>query len=214
MSCQALEEEPLHGSSHMKAMARAAVMGGAAGIRANGPKDIRAIRKEVKVPIIGIYKIFTPGYEVFITPTLKEAREIVRAGADIVALDATPRSRRGHLSIGELIAAIKRELKVPVMADISNFDEAMEAGAFGADLIATTLSGYTAGTRSRKIPDFDLLRRMVRKLKTPVIMEGGIRIPEQARRAIRLGAHAVVVGAAITRPQVITKYFVSALKKG
>ncbi len=211
VSCQAAEGTPLHGSSIMAAMARAAEIGGAVGIRADGPSDIRAIKQAVNLPVIGINKIGRSESEPYITPTAQAAREIVEAGADIVALDATLRPRSSGLTAERLIAKVK-ELGVPVMADISTLEEGIAAAEAGADIVATTMSGYTPYSRRSEMPDLMLVRRLVGEVKVPVIAEGKIWTPDQARMAIRLGAHAVVVGTAITRPHIVTERFVKALR--
>jgi N-acylglucosamine-6-phosphate 2-epimerase len=213
VSCQAEAGEPLHGSHHMAAMARAAAAGGAVGIRANGPADIAAIRAAVTLPVIGIYKADLPGFDVRITPTIEHARQVAIAGADIIAIDATRRPHPEDLTIRERIEAVRRATNCPVMADISNLDEGLLAADGGADLVATTLSGYTQYSPQQVGPDFDLLQQLARRLRIPVIAEGRIATPEQAARAIELGAFAVVVGGAITRPQSITQRFVTGLKK-
>ena len=213
VSCQAPEGTPLHGSSFMAAMARAAQIGGAVGIRANGPDDIRAIRAAVSLPIIGIYKIRDPEFEPYITPTFEAAKEIADAGADIIAVDATLRPHPKNLSAAELIAQIKT-LGLPVMADISTLEEGIAAADAGADIVATTMSGYTPYSRQSDEPDFALIEELSRAVEVPIIAEGRIQTPEQARQAIDLGAHAVVVGTAITRPDVITKRYVEALRDG
>ena len=210
VSCQAKEESPLRGSSFMAAMARCAEIGGAVGIRANGPDDIKAIRAAVSLPIIGIYKIYSPDYQAYITPTLDAAKEIVQAGADIIAVDATFRSHANGLSAGELIAEIKT-LGLPVMADISALDDAFPAAEAGADIVATTMSGYTSYSRQIAGPDFELISELAPLIGIPIIAEGKIWTPQEARKALDLGAHAVVVGTAITRPEIITKRFADAL---
>ncbi len=210
VSCQAPEGTPLHGSHIMAAMAKAAEIGGAVGIRANGPNDIRAIRATVRLPIIGIYKIRVPGYDTYITPTLGSAQEVKDVGADIIAVDATDRPHPKELSASELIAQI-RTLGLPVMADISTFEEGVAAAAAGADIVATTMSGYTPYSRQDDGPDFELIRRLAEVVRVPIIAEGKIWTPEEARRALDEGAHAVVVGTAITRPHVVTERFVKAL---
>jgi N-acylglucosamine-6-phosphate 2-epimerase len=208
VSCQAGPDEPLHGSGHMAVMARAATAGGAVGIRANGPADIAAIRAAVELPIIGIYKDDIEGFEVRITPSLGHARLVAQAGAHLIAIDATLRPHPDQLATPERIRILQAETGCPVMADISTFEEGLAAEAAGADLVATTLSGYTAGSPQHEGPDFELLRRLVDRLKIPVVAEGRIATPEQAVQALELGAFAVVVGSAITRPQWITAQFV------
>jgi N-acylglucosamine-6-phosphate 2-epimerase len=211
VSCQASEESPLRDVRIMAALARAAQNGGAVGIRANGPADIAAIRAVVNLPIIGINKLHLPGYEVYITPTLDSAREVVQAGCDLLALDATLRPHPADLSTAEIIQACRLEFKMPVMADISTLEEGLAAADAGADIVATTLTGYTSYTSDRPLPDFELLEKLVTRLSIPVFVEGHIRSPADARRALELGAFAVVVGAAITRPEWITANFVQNL---
>ncbi|MCL6628433.1 MAG: N-acetylmannosamine-6-phosphate 2-epimerase [Armatimonadetes bacterium] len=211
VSCQATEDTPFHGPVFMAAMARAAEMGGAVGIRANGPADIAAIKNSVHLPIIGIWKVVYEGYEPYITPTLEDARQIAEAGADIIALDATLRPHPRDLSAQQLIAEVKT-LGLPVMADISTFEEGIAAAEAGADIVATTMSGYTRYSPQSHQPDFKLIEELARALSIPVIAEGKIGTPDQARRAIDLGAFAVVVGAAITQPWTITEKFSSALR--
>jgi N-acylglucosamine-6-phosphate 2-epimerase len=215
VSCQASPGEPLFGAGHMAAMARAAVSAGAVGIRANGAEDIAAIRAEMDVPIIGLYKVDLPGFEVRITPTLEHALLVAGAGADLIAIDATLRPHPDG-SMKELIEQIHRRSGLPVLADVSTLDEGLAAAACGAEFVATTLSGYTADSPTPIGPDFTLLMQLVAALgplDIPVIAEGRIATPEQATQALALGAHAVVVGSAITRPQWITARFVEALQK-
>lgn len=216
VSCQALGDEPLFGSEYMAVMARAAAQGGAVAIRANGPADIEAIRAAVTLPIIGLCKEDIPGYEVRITPTRADADQVAKAGSDVIACDATRRARPENLTVKQLIDHIHAKLGLPVLADISTFEEGMEAADAGADFVATTLSGYTAYSPSQAGPDFDLLEQLVAELGTrniPVIAEGRMTTPELAAQALALGAYAVVVGGAITRPQWITAQFVNALRK-
>jgi N-acylglucosamine-6-phosphate 2-epimerase len=212
VSCQAEAHEPLHGSEWMAAMARAAAEGGAVGIRANGPEDILAICQAVSLPVIGIYKVDLPGYEVRITPRLSDALQVARAGASIIALDATCRRHPEGKSAASLIQAVKQATDCLVMADISTVDEGLAAAEAGADLVGTTLSGYTTYSPQQLEPDFDLIQRLSRSLTVPLIAEGRIATPEQARQVLDFGAFAVVVGAAITRPQWITRRFSQALR--
>ncbi len=209
VSCQALETEPLHGAELMMKMAQAAKIGGAAAIRANGPADIRAIKRAIDLPVIGLYKQGSSG--VYITPTYEAAAEIAEAGADVIALDCTARPRPDGAPISELLERIHRELRLPTFADVSTLDEAIAAAGMGVAMAAPTLSGYTANSPAQDGPDFDLLRKMIKALPIPVIAEGRIHSPDQARRALELGAWAVVVGSAITRPRAITARFVEAL---
>jgi N-acylglucosamine-6-phosphate 2-epimerase len=192
-------------------MARAAEIGGAVGIRADGPEDIAAIRAAVRLPIIGFYKQDLPGEAVYITPTFDAAHQVAAAGATLVALDATDRPHPGGVSVSELIRRCKTELGLPVMADISTIEEGIAASQAGADLVATTLVGYTPYSLHLAPPNFDLIRDLVQAVSTPVVVEGHISTPEEARRALDLGAFAVVIGAAITMPERITERFVKAL---
>lgn len=210
VSCQALPDEPLHGPHIMARMALAAKMGGAAAIRANGPDDIRAIKAAVDLPVMGLYKEGSEG--VYITPTFDHAWQLAHAGADVIALDATQRPRPDGVPLADLIARIKVELSLPVLADVATLDEALAAQAAGADFAAPTLSGYTDYSPQLEGPDFDLIRRMAEALHIPIIAEGRISRPEQARQALDAGAAAVVVGSAITRPRLITASFAAALR--
>ena len=213
VSCQAEPHEPLHGAALMARLAQAAATGGAVGIRANGPEDIAAIRAAVNLPIIGIYKADLPGFQVRITPTIEHARQIAAAGADLIALDATARPHPDAISAAELIACVRETTGCPVVADVATVEEGLAAAAAGADAVATTLSGYTDDSPSQEEPDFYLIRQLAHGLPVPLIAEGRIGTPEQAVRALALGAYAVVVGSAITRPQWITERFVEKLRE-
>ncbi len=207
VSCQALPHEPLHGAEIMARMAVAAWQGGAAGIRANTPADIRAIRAAVPLPLIGLFK--AGDAEVYITPTLEHGRAVAAAGADIVALDATARPRPDGRALAGVIAALHTEFGVPIMADVSTLAEGVAAAAAGADLISTTLSGYTSYSPQTTVPDLALVAALAERVAVPVVAEGRISTPALARAALAAGAFAVVVGAAITRPQWITAQFVA-----
>jgi len=210
VSCQSEEGNPFHSPEMLARFARAAELGGAAGIRAKEP-DIRAIKQMCSLPVLGIDKVYFEGFEVYITPRFEDARRIAAAGAELIALDATPRPRPGGERAADLTRRIKEELKLPVMADISTREEAVAAERMGADLVATTLSGYTSYAPRGEEPDWALLEAIVQAVRIPVIAEGGITTPAQARRAVDMGAWAVVIGSAITRPIEITKRFVEAM---
>jgi N-acylglucosamine-6-phosphate 2-epimerase len=210
VSCQAPPGDPLHGPTFMAAMARAAVLGGAVGIRANGPADIQAVRRAVDVPVVGLWKDGAEG--VYITPTVRHARAVVDAGAQIVAIDATGRSRPDRSTVPEVIEGLRRTHHCLVMADVSTLNEGVVAVSSGADLVATTLSGYTPYSPQRPGPDLELVAALAARVEVPVVAEGRIGTPQQARAALDAGAWTVVVGGAITRPQLITARFVAALQ--
>ena len=209
-SCQALPEEPLHGTEIMVRMARAAKQGGARAIRANSPQDVKAIKEDIGLPVIGIYKDFIDGYDVYITPTMKHVMAIADTGAEVVAIDATKQEHPDG-DLQDFIQRIQNETPCLVMADISTYEEGMQAAKYGADLISTTLSGYTAYSEKVDGPDLKLVERLARDCGAPVIAEGKYHTPEQAAAALEHGAASVVVGGAISRPQQITKRFVQAL---
>ncbi|NOV00718.1 N-acetylmannosamine-6-phosphate 2-epimerase [Paenibacillus planticolens] len=211
VSCQALPDEPLHSGDTMTKMARAAVQSGAIGIRTNGVFDILCIKQEVDVPVIGLIKRDIPGSDIFITPTLNEVKAIISAGADIVALDVT--DREGRLEAVKPLIAYAHEHGAAVMADISTLEEGLAAEKLGVDLIGTTLSGYTPYSRQQEAPDFELLAQLCAAVQVPVVAEGRIWTPEDAAKAMETGVPYVVVGSAITRPQLITSRYVNALNK-
>jgi len=212
VSCQARESEPLRDPRIMAVMAQAAVMGGAVGIRANGADDIRAIKQVVDVPVFGILKHKLADTAVFITPTLDDVREIADAGCDVIVVEATDQPRHNGEALADFLSAIKREFDVPIMADISTLAEGITAAELGADIVATTLSGYTPYSRQQSAPDFALIEELAAKVNVPIIAEGRIATPTEARQAIDSGAFAVVVGSMITRPSHITEYFVKGMR--
>jgi N-acylglucosamine-6-phosphate 2-epimerase len=193
----------------MALMAQAAEAGGAGAIRANGPDDIAAIRAVTSLPIIGLHKLGDPA-GVFITPTYDAAVAVVAAGADLVALDGTLRPRPDGQRLDEQIFRIHDELGVPVLADVDTLDAGLAARAAGADLVATTLSGYTTG-RTPTGPDVDLVAQLAAKLDCPIIAEGRIRTSEDIRAVCAAGAYAVVVGTAITNPMETTRHLLNAI---
>ena len=216
VSCQALENEPLHSSFIMSRMALAAKMGGAKGIRANSISDIHEIKKVVDLPIIGIIKKDYPGTSVYITPTMKEVDDLVKEGVDIIAMDATFSKRLNNESIDEFFEKVKNKYPQQMfMADCSTVAEAIHADAIGFDFIGTTLVGYTPQSKGDKIEanDFEIMREIIKEVKHPVIGEGNLNTPLKARRALELGCYSVVVGSIITRPQIITKSFVDEIEK-
>ena len=167
-------------------------------MRIDTPAHIAAVRKQISAPIIGIWKQQLPGCEIYITPRFEDARAIAASGADIIAVDATERNRPPGEDLKTLIARIHSELGTLVMADVDTIEAAIAAVEAGADTVGTTLFGYTPETKKFSPPGFDLLAQMVEKLKVPIICEGGIAAPSMSKKALDLGAAAVVVGTDIT----------------
>lgn len=212
VSCQALEDEPLHSSFIMQRMAVAAMQGGAAGIRANTVKDIVQIKEVVDLPVIGIIKKVYGDSDVFITPTMKEIDQLMAIRPEIVALDGTDRRRPGNISLEDFFKEVREKYKDQLfMADCSTLEEGVKAAELGFDLIGTTLRGYTEYTKDVSLPDLEMMRKLVEKVEKPVIAEGGIWTPGQLKAALDTGVLAAVVGTAITRPMEITKKFVEVL---
>lgn len=211
VSVQAMPNEPLYEEECLNAMIKSVVKGGAKALRLAGARDVANAKKMFDLPVIGITKpeIFpkNPKSVVYITPTTEDARSVADAGADIIAFDGTSRPR-GKDNLRKLIRYIAIKRKVS-MADISTLSEAIAARALGADMVSTTLAGYTDNSKMTKEPDFELLEKAVKILDCPVIAEGRFWTPEQVNKAFALGAHAVVIGSAITRPQLIVKRFYS-----
>ena len=216
VSCQALSQEPLHSSYIMSRMAVAALEGGAKGIRANTREDIKAIQEQVDLPIIGIVKRDYPYCKVYITPTMKEVDELMEVKPEIIALDATGALRPGGITLKQFIEQIRK--KYPdqlLMADCSTMQEMLYADKLGFDFIGTTLVGYTEESKGCQIEknDFELIRELIKRVKHPVIGEGNINTPQKLKRVMEIGVYSVVIGSAITRPQLITKKFTDALKE-
>ncbi|GAB3735292.1 N-acetylmannosamine-6-phosphate 2-epimerase [Nocardiopsis nanhaiensis] len=211
VSCQAPPGDPLEGPSYMAAMATAALAGGAAGIRAEGIDDIEAIRAVTTAPLIGLWKV--PTEETHITPTIDRAIAVARAGADIVAFDATRRPRPDGSRTDQMVAAIHAENRL-AMADIANVDDAAAALEAGSDMVSTTLSGYVPQRPSPAGPDLALVADLTSRFLAPVFAEGRISTPAEGSQALRAGAFSVVVGTAITAPGAITASFASALVGG
>lgn len=212
VSCQALDTEPLHSPFIMSKMALAAMMGGAVGIRANTVEDIKAIKEEVELPVIGIIKRDYDDSDVYITPTINEVEMLISCGCEIIAMDATNRIRPERIWLEQLFPQIRNKYPSQLfMADCSCISEGIQAEKLGFDLIGTTMCSYTPYTSEVEIPSYNLISELSCRCKKPVIAEGGIWEPEQLRRVFEKGAFAAVVGGAITRPMQITKRFVEAI---
>jgi N-acylglucosamine-6-phosphate 2-epimerase len=210
VSCQASEGDPLDNLDTLTRIATSVLRGGAGGLRAQGVERIAAFRAITQLPIIGLIKTYDTNGDVYITPDFRSAKSISDAGADIIALDCTARRLAAREPWPELIRRIHTELNRPVLADIATLDDALAAERAGADAVATTLSGYTAETANIRAVSWPLIQSIVAHLTIPVLVEGHITNPEEVHRALDLGATAVVVGSAITRPETITARFVEA----
>lgn len=211
VSCQAYPGEAMRDPRTMAQVAQASVTGGAAAIRVQGLEDIRATAAVVKVPVIGLVKEGDSG--VYITPTLELALACAEAGAQIVAIDCTSRPRPDGLSFADVVAGLKEKYPdVLVMADCGSVDDCLRGERDGADIIGTTLGGYTGDREKTVGPDYDFATEAIAACSKPVVIEGRIHTLEQATAVMRLGAHAVCVGTAITHPTTITKWFVAAVE--
>lgn len=207
VSCQALPDEPLHSPFIMAKMAKAAQIGGAVGIRANSAIDIKAIQQEVDLPIIGIVKRDYDHLKSFITPTRKELDELLPLGIEVIAMDATINADPTMLA---QIKDLKQQYpNTKFMADISTTAEGLQAHEYGFDYVGTTLVGYNE--HSKGLSNFTVLQQLIEQSPLPVIAEGNFDTPEKCQQALTMGAHTVVVGSIITRPQLITKRFVDAI---
>jgi N-acylglucosamine-6-phosphate 2-epimerase len=207
VSCQAYPGEPMRDPRTMAQVAAAVAEGGAAAVRAQGLEDIRQVRAAVDVPVIGIWKDGAEG--VFITPTLEHCLAVVDAGADILALDGTTRPRPDGRSFAETVTAVRERFDGPLMADCDSVESALRAAELGVEIIGTTLAGYTDARPRTDGPDLELLGALAGRLPATSVLvaEGRIHSPVQAAAARAAGAHAVVVGTAITHPSSITRWF-------
>lgn len=210
VSVQAAPDEPLYKEDCMIAMMQSVVNGGAAALRVAGARDTANAKKMFDVPVIGLTKPdkLPDNWQevVYITPSVEDVNKLISAGADVIAFDGTSRER-DKSTLEELISAVKSANKL-AMADISTYEEGLNCEKLGVDILSTTLSGYTSYTLSdSEEPDFELLEKLVKNTNLPVFLEGRIWEPAQVKKAFELGAHSVVIGSAITRPQLITKRF-------
>ncbi len=214
VSCQSDNDDPFNMPTLIAKFALASEMGGAAGIRTEGIENIKAIRSVVDLPIIGMIDGHFENGWICITPDFKDAEAIIEAGADILALDVTPRKRPNGMDGIEFFEEVRNRFSVPIIADIATFEEGVRAAEMGADAVATTLSGYTEYTHNRlqQEPDYVLIEELSRALSIPVIAQGRILTPQQAKEAVLKGAFCAVAGTAISRPREMTKKFVSSLQ--
>lgn len=214
ISCQALPGEPLYCEemSIMPFMAKAAQMAGCQCIRTSSVRDVASIKEQTGLPVIGLIKRSYEGYDAYITPTMREIDELMEVESDVIALDCTMRKRGDGSSINEFITQIKEKYpEIALMADISTLDEGINASKAGVDIVGTTMSGYTPYSPQKNEPDYELVKGLVEKLPIPVIAEGKIHYPDEAKKMLSLGAHAVVVGGAVTRPLEIAQRFYQAI---
>lgn len=215
VSCQAVPGEPLYveEKSVMYLMARAAKQAGSPAIRTSSIRDVVAIKEETGLPVIGLVKVQYEGFDRYITPTMKEVDELVAAGSDIIAFDCTEQKRGDGKTISEYITEVRTKYPDAVlMADISTYEEGVNAWKLGVDLVGTTMSGYTPQSPKLQGPDYELVRRLSETVDIPVIGEGRVHSPEQAVEMLNAGAFAVVVGGAITRPLEIATRFIQAVE--
>jgi len=212
VSCQASEGDPLDNLDTLARIATSVLRGGAGGLRAEGVERIAAFRAITQLPIIGLIKTYDTNGDVYITPDFRSAKAVSDAGADIIALDCTARRLTAAEPWPELMRRIHTELNRPVLADIATLEDALAAERAGADAVATTLYGYTAETTNLRTISWPLIQSIVAHLTIPVLVEGHITDPGQVGRALHLGATAVVVGSAITRPETITARFAEATR--
>lgn len=211
VSAQAYPGEPMRDPRTMARVAASAVHGGAAAVRVQGLGDVQATRGAVEVPVIGLWKDGAEG--VFITPTFQHAYAVALAGANVVALDGTRRPRPDGLSLEQTTARLHEETHALVMADCGSLADARHAADAGADLVGTTLAGYTGERAPTDGPDLGLVQEIRRaELGVPLVAEGRVHTPAQAAVARQAGADAVVVGTAITHPSTITSWFAEVLQ--
>lgn len=215
VSCQAVPGEPLYveEKSIMYLMARAAKQAGTPVIRTGSIRDVTAIKEETGLPVIGLIKVQYDGFESYITPTMKEVDALVEAGSDVIALDCTNQKRGDGKSISEFITEVRRKYPDEIlMADISTYEEGVNAWKLGVDIVGTTMSGYTPYSPKLDGPDYELVKKLSSTVDIPVIGEGRVHSPEQAVEMLNAGAFAVVVGGAITRPLEIAQRFIKAVE--
>jgi N-acylglucosamine-6-phosphate 2-epimerase len=212
VSCQAEGDDPFNSPEGVALFAKAAVMGGAKGIRSEGIDKTKKILESVDVPIIGLIKSKFEDGLVRITGSFDEVEKLIDIGCHIIAVDGTFR-KRGNFTGTEFIKKVKQDYSCTVMADIAAYEEAVACADSGADCISTTLNGYTPETKevSKKKPNFELVENLSKNLSIPIFAEGRITTPEYASKMIQHGAWAVVVGTAITRPRIVTSWYFDAV---
>ncbi|MBU2446948.1 MAG: N-acetylmannosamine-6-phosphate 2-epimerase [Bacteroidetes bacterium] len=214
VSCQAEGDDPFNSPESVAMFAKAVVMGGAKGIRSEGIDKTKKILESVNVPVIGLIKSKFEDGSVRITGSFDEVKKLIDIGCHIIAIDGTFRKRENFVG-SEFIKKVKQDYSCIVMADIATHEEAVACADSGVDCISTTLNGYTQETKevSKTQPNFELVEKLSKNLSIPVFAEGRIASPEHASKMIQLGAWAVVVGTAITRPRIVTSWYVDAIER-
>lgn len=215
VSCQSEGDDPFNANpDYMGLFAKAAEMGGAVGIRTQGIEKLKSIKRATPLPVIGLLKGKFADGTVKITGSYSEVEQLINAKADIVAIDGTFREREG-ITGPEFIKEVKKRFGCCVLADIATLEEAIACELNGADAISTTLNGYTLDTMSNvETPNLYLLESILKEVNIPVFAEGRYNVPVDAQKAMEMGAYGVISGTALTRPRVITKWFVQAVEKG
>lgn len=211
VSCQALPSEPMYGRDTMPKMAYAAFLGGAVGIRANTVRDINAINKKLKgkLPIVGLIKKVYNDSPIYITPTVKEVKSLIKSKCTVIALDATFRKRPNGEKLEDLVKYIRDNSDKAIMADIATYDEAIAAEKLGIDFISSTLRSYTEDTKGIVIPDVEFLKKLHDDItNSAVVAEGGIHTFDEVDKILNIGIDRIIIGGAITRPLEITKNYV------
>lgn len=210
VSCQVPDGVAIDTPEFIAAQAETVVEAGAIGIRARGVENVAAIAKRTSVPIIGLVKRFLSSTPIYITPLLKDVLELEAAGASIIAIDATERLRPENVTLKEFIQEVRRHTSVPLLADVDTLEAGLIAEELGCESIATTLSGYT-DEPAPQLPNIRLVKELAKRVKVPIIAEGGYSSPREMSQAFEAGAWSVCVGTAITNPYLLTKGFISAL---
>ncbi|MEO5928443.1 MAG: putative N-acetylmannosamine-6-phosphate 2-epimerase [Candidatus Kapaibacterium sp.] len=216
VSCQLDATEPLHSPQHCALFAQAAEAGGATAVRAEGIPSIQEIRATTRIPLIGCTRdSYSDGW-MLVTPDMPAVERLVRVGSDVVAVDATLRNRPSGLDGIRFLADVrKRYADLPILADISTFEEGVRAADMGASAVSTVLCGRTKETYEQSLmasPNLDLIYRLATTIGIPVLAEGFIWTTAEAGEAVEAGAYSVIVGGAITRPRVLTQLFVNAVE--
>jgi N-acylglucosamine-6-phosphate 2-epimerase len=210
VSCQVPDGTPIDTPEFIAAQALTVLQAGAIGIRAQGIANVSAIAKTTNVPIIGLIKRYLDSTPVFICPTEKDVLELEEAGASIVAIDATERKRPNGVGLAEFLSQLRLDTKIPILADVDTLEAALVAESLGCEAVATTLSGYT-DKPAPPLPNLRLVEAIAKKVKIPVIAEGGFSRPEHLKQAFEAGAWSVCIGTAITNPYLLTKSFIEVI---